>query len=411
MNDGRSGGGVFVAYSSVHQAYQLAMAAHEAGVLARFLCSLYLGPGKWGARIGRLAGEAGLVSRRIEGMDLAKVSEFPLPLILKTIRDRFVPRRRVDWLATNAWFDRRSAKTLKSLRPEVFVGTETCDLFCLEEARRMGVDRVHDCPQIHPRFLARLLKEASERSGIPSTFEIMSGPMADRKLREYDLAEWLLTYSDAHTRSFVEAGFKREQMVQCPLWVDPSVWHRNPDEAYRAPDGPLRLLFVGAFTLRKGVPFLLEAVKKCRRDVRLTMVGRMTPECEALFTSCGERVIVQPPKSKSDLRAAYVEHDLFLLPSVVDSFGFVSLEAMACGLPVITTENCGAPVPDESWRVPAMNPEALAERIVRYADDRSLIEHEGRAAMEFAKKFTPEAYRGTMSRFFLDLLQRRASVN
>ena len=404
-------GGVFVSYSSVHQAYQLALAAQEAGVLARFLCSLYLAPGKWGAAIGKLAGEDGLVSRKIEGMDLGSVSEFPLPLVLKTIRDKFIPDRRTDWLGTNAWFDRRATRMLRSLKPDIFVGTETCDLFCLEEARKMGVARVHDCPQIHPGFLARLLKEASERSGIPSTFELLSGAMAERKMREYDLAEWLLTYSEAHTRSFVEAGFQREQIVQCPLWVDPSVWHRKAEESYRSPEGPLRLLFVGAFTLRKGVPFLLEAIRKCDRDVRLTMVGRMTAECEALFAACGQRVTLQPPKSKSDLRAAYVEHDLFVLPSVVDSFGFVSLEAMACGIPVITTENCGAPVPDETWRVPAMDPEALAARIARFSDDRSLIEHEGRAAREFARKFTPEAYRGTMGRFFLDLLRHRAAMN
>ena len=404
-------GGVFVAYSSVHQAYQLALAAQEAGVLSRFLCSLYLAPGKWGALAGKLAGEAGLVSRKIEGLDLDKVSEFPPPLLLKMIRDRFIPARTTDWLATNAWFDRRASRMMKSLRPDIFVGTETCDLHCLEDAAASGVARVHDCPQIHPGFLSRLLKEASERSGIPSTFEKFSGPMAARKTREYELAEWLLTYSDAHTRSFIEAGFKREQIVQCPLWVDPLVWHRKPEENYRPPAGPLRLLFAGALTLRKGVPFLLEAVRQCAHDVRLTIVGRMTRECEALLASCGERVTLEPPKSKSDLRTAYVEHDLFVLPSVVDSFGFVSLEAMACGLPVITTENCGAPVPDESWRVPAMDPAALAARISRYADDRGLIESEGRLAREFAAKFTPGAYRATMSRFFLDLLKQRGALN
>ena len=111
------------------------------------------------------------------------------------------------------------------------------------------------------------------------------------------------------------------------------------------------------------------------------------------------------------LAELYQAADLLLIPSYGEGFPLVIQEAMACGLPVITTENCGAPVPDESWRVPAMDPAALAARISRYADDRGLIESEGRLAREFAAKFTPGAYRATMSRFFLDLLKQRGALN
>lgn len=80
--------------------------------------------------------------------------------------------------------------------------------------------------------------------------------------------------------------------------------------------------------------------------MRLTLLGPRNPECEPLLREAGDSIEILGPQTKAELRQTYARHDVFVLPSVADSFGFVSLEAMACGLPAIVTENCGAPVPD-----------------------------------------------------------------
>jgi glycosyltransferase involved in cell wall biosynthesis len=108
--------------------------------------------------------------------------------------------------------------------------------------------------------------------------------------------------------------------------------------------------------------------------------------------------------SKSQLRDVYWKHDVLVLPSLGDSFGFVALEAMACGLPVIVTENCGVPVPDSAWRVPIMNSTAIARRLEYYASDRDALARDGKIAQVFAKQFTPERYREQIKNLLQKLL-------
>ena len=59
-----SDGGIIVAHSGVHQAFQIALAAQEAGLLDTFYCSVFDGPKKWGKALRFLLGEEILVNRR-----------------------------------------------------------------------------------------------------------------------------------------------------------------------------------------------------------------------------------------------------------------------------------------------------------------------------------------------------------
>jgi glycosyltransferase involved in cell wall biosynthesis len=341
----------------------------------------------------------------MEGFPPEKAVEHPWPLLMKALRDKLNPRRANDWLAVNDAFDRWAARKLDKNPPKVIVGGETCDLHLFETARRMGVIRVHDCPQLHPIFLEEVLKEAGERAGIPVKLSPDLPGMAERKRREYELAEKLLIYSDVHRRSFLRGGFPEERLFQCPLWVDPALWHRDEPVKLTDPAKPLRLLFVGSINLRKGIPFLMEALKMCSRAVKLTLVGPRHPECEPHLRGAADSIEILDPQTKAELRQTYARHDVLVLPSVADSFGFVSLEAMACGLPVIVTDNCGAPVPDLSWRVPPMNSEALAIRLLMYAENRSLVVEHAAVAKAFATQFGPETYRRNIRGLYRSLLK------
>ena len=397
---------ITVSYSGVHQAYQLALAAQEAGLLHEFHCSLYHAPGKWGGLLSRIAGPEKLRSRRIEGLDPSRVREHPWPLLSKALRDRFNPASREVWLQANDSFDRWSAAQFTARPAEAVIGTETCALHLFNAARRSGAATFLDCPQHHPDFLHRLLSEAADRTSLPPPSALKGSPMLERTRREYDLADWRFTFSPQHRLGFEQAGFPPDRQIEIPLWVDSNFWHpslleekseiRNPkSEIHR----PLRLLFAGSITLRKGIPFLLDAVRQSGVDYHLTLAGPVDPLMQPLLPQADPRIRILPPQSKSDLRALYQSHDLFILPSVADTFGFVALEAMACGLPALVSENCGAPVPTPDWRVRAMDPQHLAERIAWFASQRGQWQAHSLAASTFASGFTPARYRNQVAHF------------
>lgn len=384
--------GVAVAYSGVHQAFQIALAAAEINILDRFYCSIFDAPGKWGRLASKALGSDALLNRRCPGISANLVWENPWPLIADILAAKLRSSRGTDLFIANDNFDRWVARHLSETNSRVFVGVETCAQHSFRKAKRLGLVCILDCPQFHPTFLERIYREAGENLGISIPAIIDTARMAVRKNWEFQGADYLLAPSDVAKHSFIEAGFPEDKLFVTPLWVDTNLWFPET-RVSRNEGGPLRVLFVGGLNWRKGIPYLFEAVRRCGREVRLTLVGSRTEELESYLAKNIDLFRWVEPQTKPVLRRIYCEHDVFVLPSLADTFGFVALEAMACGLPVIISENCGAPVPNSSWRVPVMNADAIASRLALYAENRDLLRERGEIALNFASQFTPCRYR------------------
>ncbi len=377
--------GVTVSYSGVHQAYQIARSADEAGILDRFYCSLYDAPKCFGGKLAPIVGQKRLVSRRVEGLDTSKVEEYPWPLIWHELS------RSRDWLTANDRFDRHVAKKLGGSKSKIFVGVETCAHHSFEAAKGLGMLNVLDCPGVDAEFLDDVAQKAAAEFGLSNVKIADSVEMRQRKSKERQLADVIFTCSEFQLNTMRSIGNQSAKRKIIPLWIDQDFW--KPASSPRNIHRPLRVLFVGKISIRKGVPYLLEAAKACANNVKVTLVGNVDPDVTPLLKSKGNNASILPPRPKTDLREIYQAHDVFALPSLGDAFGIAALEAMASALPVIVTDHCGVPVPDESWRVTAMNSEAIAARLMFYAKNRDVLKADAEAATRFASRFTPEKYR------------------
>ena len=103
------------------------------------------------------------------------------------------------------------------------------------------------------------------------------------------------------------------------------------------------------------------------------MVGTHDAGTDRLFNCSLDNVILLPHQPQAALRQIYHSHDVLVVPSISDPFPRVVLEAMATGLPVISTDHVGTPVPEPHWQVRAMSSQCLVQRIMQYVDDRMLI--------------------------------------
>jgi glycosyltransferase involved in cell wall biosynthesis len=158
----------------------------------------------------------------------------------------------------------------------------------------------------------------------------------------------------------------------------------------------LRLLFVGQIGQRKGISYLLEAARRtAAQGDSLTLVGQIQGSGRALVPyRDGFRHVPHVPRV--ELREIYRQADVFVFPTLVEGMGIVVLEAMASGLPVITTPNGpGDIVRDgvDGFLVPPRDVDAIVERLERLRADPQLRQEMARNARIRAQEFTWDAYR------------------
>jgi hypothetical protein len=398
--------GITVSYFGVNQAYQLALAAQELGELDAFYCSLYDAPGKWGGLLKMLLGDGKLVSRRCAGLDPKNAVEIPGPVLCERLRARLPHGRQAKaWFETSCAFDREVSRRLGKSDSRLFVGVETCAELSLARARELGMKTMLDCHGVGADFLDATARRAAEKLGLPTPVASDSAWMSARKAQELALADQVTVCSELQRRLLEKQGLAPAKISVVALWADPELWFPAADR--RPSSGPLKVIFAGKISLRKGVPYLLKAVASLGGSCELDLVGPMEGDLsiEDGRWKMGDGVRMLPPQTKQRLRELYWQHDVLVLPSLGDSFGFVAMEAMACGLPVIVTENCGVPVPDPCWRVPVMDSEAIARRLEYYTSDREALERDRLTAQGFSRQFTPERYRGQIKSLFRGLLE------
>ncbi len=397
---------VVAAYLGVHQVFQMAAAAVEAGRLEHFYCSLIRFPNRWGSMLARWLFIPSVSPLGTEVLPPERVTETPLPLLAQRLLERSSGKKKVDPLYTNRWFAGQVARRLQAHPAAgLVVGGETCALELFVEAAHRGMLRMLDCHGIPTDFLQQGINRAAKEHGLKAPSLLDSPAMAERKHLERELANALVVCSDMQRQIYLRQGIPAEKLHVVPLWVDTDFWHQQSSRAPVCKGRPLRVLHAGASSLAKGLPYLLDAVDLIRdKPVELTLVGPEHGDMKDFLKACRIPVHRRPYCPRTELREVYWNHDVLVMSSLGDSFGFVAVEAMACGLPVIITDRCGAPVPHSCWRVPAFSAPAIAERLRDYADSPENCFEDGRTASTFAKQWTSARYRQSIRVIYDELL-------
>lgn len=205
-----------------------------------------------------------------------------------------------------------------------------------------------------------------------------------------------------------------------PLFVDTGHFQPNGDvldySAHFEREGKNVVLYVGRFGRYKGLDFLLKSMSLLDDKYHLVLVGD-GPEKESLVSLMEElelkdRVTVMPHVAYSKLPEVYRSADVFALPSTDrgEAFGLVALEAMACGVPVITTElGTGTTYHNvhgiTGYHVLPEDERALAEAIERCADE-NLKEKNAALIRKRAAEFSIEKFRSSWEELILSLTEK-----
>ena len=278
-------------------------------------------------------------------------------------------------------------------------------LECATAIHRQGGRYVCSRGSTHILFQHEILEEEFARwsSGPPPGFFDWR---IDRELNEYAVADAIAVPSRFVLRSFVERGVPASKLHVCPYGVDLSRYSRQPRQ-----DDVFRILFVGSVSVRKGIGYLLDAVRPLvrRRRVELWLVGAVSPDAAPLLARNADlfehRGFVAPER----LAQTYSQGSVLVLPSVEEGLARVQAQAMACGVPVIATPNTGSEdlFTDgvEGFIVPARDARAIRDRIEFLLDHPAERERMGFASEERVKSRGGwEAYGSAVERMYQALL-------
>ena len=399
-------GGVIVASRGVQHSPQAALAIQERGLLRRYVTGSY-----YYKRTGALARGVGLLPRaqrgrierqllrrRFDLLDDRLVSSSALELV-HTMADRVLPPSRIGlrvFELRGAMHARRTARLVRRIRPAVVVCYDTGALEIFEAARSVGALRLLDQTTAHMTRAAASYRAAGIRYEVPERlFEVARA--------ETRAADAIVTPSQYALDSLVDIGVPADRVIVLPYGVD--LQRFRPAEGRDARSGVVRALYVGGITQRKGVHFVVEAVRRLQDPrLRLDLVGREGGDTSWLPRG-DDAIVLHAPRPHREIPPMYQQADFFVQMSLHESSAMTIFEALASGLPVITSPNSGSVVRDgiEGFVIPPGDVEALMDRMTRLTDDALLRARMGRAARERAESFGWEAYRARFGALVEDL--------
>lgn len=266
-------------------------------------------------------------------------------------------------------------------------------------AKRLGRRRVYDLPIGYWRAFDEICRV--EQDAEPAWAATLVGTRDSdqkraRKDEELADAELIVVAS-----RFTAATLAHYPGPLAPIRVVP-YGAPTPDErprAWSAGGTPLRVLYVGSLSQRKGLSYLFKAVAALGAGVRLTVVGSRVAACPALDQAlANHRHVSSLPHA--EILALMRDHDVLVFPSLFEGFGLVITEAMSQGLVVITTPHTAGPdlISDgqDGFIVPIRDADAISERLERLRADRQLLAHMGTMALASARRRGWDSFRSDL---------------
>lgn len=404
---------ILLAHPGTQHSYEVALALQQENLLQNFLTGFYFDP--YG-KLARLAVSFPRSSRRKilrelsrrskPGLSSHHVRTWPWAELLYVASTRLAPLRRFsDSLLAwrNERFDLEVARTLTCQRPAAVICFDTCAARAFEAAHTLGIRSILDQTVGHVRAGAEIYQQ---EAGLHPDFadslpQKVSQELIDRCTREVHSADRILVASSYVRQTLLSVGADPARIRLVPYGVDTDRFRPS----VRREHDKFRVLFVGQISQRKGIKCLLEAWKGLHLpNAELLLAGSLIGSGKGLasFSGCFRRL---PPLPRAEVHHVFAEADVFVYPSLHEGSALAIYEALACGLPVITTPNSGSVVRDgrEGFVVPIRDVDALQEKILLLYSNRELRKQMSLRARSRAEKFTWTAYRRRLVGAILDL--------
>lgn len=306
-----------------------------------------------------------------------------------------IPHKTFPWIKSTGftrrrWYDWQVQRLRKKLSPDLTVGhgdISDQDVLTLHNCVFLASELIHNkiLPKDHEMALTHgpLLKEMGFRKMIANS-ELMKKDTIERfHVPEGDIH---VVYPALDTKVFQPKSNKIELRTR-----------------FRFPDKVIVSLVTSGNFQKRGLDLYSAAIEllspECRDKASFRVVGKDEKEQYS-----GRGIIFDP--GLSDIESYFNAIDIFVLPARIEEFGRVVLEAMGCGIPVITTDKVGAgellEAEAREFVIPSQNVKALSEALTKLINEPALRKKLGELNVRLAQQQAEETLGQRFDRVFLE---------
>ena len=409
---------VTVFHPGTQHSWQTALALQQLWRLESYRTSIFYQPGKFPYNLPNWLPQG--LARRLEaefarfrhpGLDPSLVQTAGLLEWAERIAARAGQPRFARHL--DAWGNRRfatqMARAIASPQQFALWGYNASSLTSFELGKAAGRPLILDRTIGDFRQYNLLMDQVAETHGewISTVDRRVPISQIERDQREYELADVILagsTFCAETVRHWGGADIASKVQV-LPYCFDEALFSAAPAPCPLAAGTPLKFLFIGQISPRKGVQHLLEAFAKIPPSAAsLTMVGEMRVPPRT-FASYADRVTYIPTVARSAIPAIMAEHHVLVFPSYFEGSALSLLEALASGMGVIQTRAAGnGATPATGVMLEEPSTDGLYAAMMMAIDNRPVVDSWRAAAQTEAKNYTFARYRANIDALLRDVL-------
>ena len=413
---------VLIAHPAQQHSYRLAIALKKAGMLDKYITTVYYKNRSLTYFVSKfLKGSLKIKAENrhctyIDDNEVIQYCEGEGLLKLVALNTRFL-KKKYDQIKYNTAdrFAKKVAKYAIKHHVDAVVTYDDCSPLLFEELQKKAPNilRILDMSaanilymrniyerdmDIVPSFANRLRKERS----------ICWNPIIiNRAEREIKATQKFLVPSNFVAKSLEFSGVKTEQIILCPYGVDVSQFSMKKfDENQFIHTRPIRFIYVGGVKELKGIAYLFDAFMEIPTDdAILTVVGSYCSSDDDIKPYL-ERIRFTGNILHDEVANELKNSDVFVFASLGEGLSLSTLEAAACGLPLIVTENSGVNdgISDkEGFVIPIQSKDAIKEKVLWFINHPEKIYPMGEAARKFALLYSWDAYYDRIGKIFYNM--------
>ncbi|SJZ98923.1 glycosyltransferase family 4 protein [Sediminibacterium ginsengisoli] len=387
---------ILVAHPGTQHSFQLAKELEERGLLLRFYTCLAISDKSiTGRLITKFLGGSSLRNRIIRSVPQKKIKCF---LRLEWNTQKLL-RKGAD--SESVLFERnRMFQELipdhELMKADIVVGFDTSGWVLAERCKKLNKKFILDVSIAHSLAKQEVYKSIANRyPQWKSTIHYKSPEYIAYEQLEMETATCIMAASSFTKQTLIVNNIAQEKILINPYGVNSLDFKPIPKK--RKQGDSIRFVFVGLVDARKGVPLLLESWNLLSLPgATLTLIGPVEEQVKHEILTQYPKVELVGKLSSAELRGVLPTYDVLVFPSFFEGFGLVVLEAMACGLAVITTTATCAVDLMEHFKdgiiLEDYSVAGLAGSMRVLAEDQALLETISGNAIVKAEKFNWKAY-------------------